>query len=339
MTIPYRTKRRLLRLALALLAILVLVGVCLICWLLWANRYVIYTRDEGARLDFSLPPIAAGETADPDPDVDDISIYYNEGDDAINTGTELTLLSGYYVDPELLKKDMGSVRAQIQALPEQTPVMIDVKNIYGNFYYSSSVSTARSSEVDVEQMDSLIQYLNSGNRYTIARLPAFRDKNRGLSHDEDGVLHSSRGYLWMDEEGCYWLDPARPGALQYVVQITEELKKLGFDEVVYTDFVYPETEDIYVEGSMRQNLTSAANTLAATCATERFAVSFVNEVGFALPEGRTRLYLENIQAADLEKVVAESGLATPDISIVFLTELYDTRFEDYGTMRPLSGAH
>ena len=45
MTIPYRTRRVLKRLGSALLALALVAIFVLMCWLLWLDRFVVYTRD------------------------------------------------------------------------------------------------------------------------------------------------------------------------------------------------------------------------------------------------------------------------------------------------------
>ena len=51
--IPYRTRRLVRNLLIAILVLVLVASAALICWLLWLNRYIVYTRD-GAKLDFSL---------------------------------------------------------------------------------------------------------------------------------------------------------------------------------------------------------------------------------------------------------------------------------------------
>ena len=64
MTIPYRTRQILKRTLLALLVIGILLAVISCIWFVFLQRYVIYTREEGARLDFELnPTVASGELA------------------------------------------------------------------------------------------------------------------------------------------------------------------------------------------------------------------------------------------------------------------------------------
>ena len=335
MTLPYRTRRAFRRIALVLLALAVLAVIVWGCWLLWLSRFVIYTQD-GAKLDFSLSEhIPAGDLALPTEPEETIPVNYS--DEIDGQSTELAQLSGYYVDAEALK-NIPTVKSQIQALPAGTAVMVDVKNIYGRFFYSSAVSDARPDSIDIAAMDELIEYLDDSGMYTIARLPAMRDYLYGLNHVPDG-LPVAGGYLWMDSDGCYWLNPVSSGTLTYLVQIANELKALGFDEVVFYDFYFPDTEKIVYKQDKTEALATAAKTLVTSCATDRFAVSFVSDTEFTLPEGRCRLYIQNAEPANAGNLAQQTGLPDPTIRVVFLTELHDTRFNDYGVLRPLSAAH
>ena len=337
MSIPYRTQRVLKRISVILLTAAVILCAVVGCWMLWVQRYIVYTPDEGAKLDFNLPPMQPGELA-VEPEEMEISIYINQGDEAINTSTELAQLSGYYVEGKELQ-DLATVKSQIQSLAAGTAVMIDMKNIYGDFYYSSTVGSYRSSRVNTEQMDALVTYLKRSGLYTIARIPAFRDYNFGLNNVNFGISHSSGAYLYMDDDGCYWLNPGSDGALSYLSQVITELKDLGFDEVLLSDFCFPQTQKIQVSGDQTELLTKAARVLMSACATDRFAVSFVKTADFTVPEGRSRIYVEGLDALQAANFAQSSGIADTAIKLVFLTELHDTRFDVYSVMRPLSGAH
>lgn len=340
MIFSYRTRQILKNIAVVLLMVLLVLALVLMCWFLWLERFVVYTRDQGAILDFNLSAdFGPGEQAvRPEPE-DLVSIYYNEGDNTLNTGTELTQMVGYYVDAATLEEDLDAVRTQLRSLPSGTPVLVDVKSIYGNFFYSSNVSDKRNSALDTAAMDELIELMQTNDLYAIARIPALRDYYYGLNHVPDG-LPLPGGYLWMDEDYCYWLNPASEGTMTYLVQIITELRGLGFDEVVLCDFYFPDEDDIVFSGDKDQAIASAAQTLVTACATEKFAVSFVGqEPTFPLPEGRSRLYLEGVAAASAAGVAQQTGLADPAVNLVFLTEVHDTRFDVYSVLRPLSAAH
>ena len=53
MNIPYRTRRALRRLGITALILVMISVVIWLCWVIWLERYVIYSRD-GATLDLSL---------------------------------------------------------------------------------------------------------------------------------------------------------------------------------------------------------------------------------------------------------------------------------------------
>ncbi len=338
MKLPYRTRRTLIRIGVTALVIALVALIIWSVWFLWLKRFVVYTQD-GAKLDFSLTgEMPQGEPALP-PEKEDVPpLYFITEEDALATSTELGKLSGYYVDMNALK-DIDQVKAQLQKLEAGTAVMVDVKSINGNYFYSSSISSNRSSAVDPEAMDKLLAYLKSSKLYTIAKLPALRDYSYGLNHVSDGLAVKSGGYLWVDSEGCYWLNPASQGTISFLVQQAQELKELGFDEVVFEDFRFPDTDNLAFKGDKGKTLASAAQTLVTACATDRFAVSFVSTGMFLPPKGRTRIYWENAQAYQAADIAANSGVENKEIGIVFLTEVHDTRFDVFSVLRPLDAAH
>ena len=339
MTIPYRTRRVLKRIGIALGVIAVVAVVAWLCWMLWLGRYVVYTRDHGARLDFgrSSKTISGSVATKPKP-ADPVKIYFNEGENALNVSKELTQIVGYYITAEELEADIAGVKAKLQTLEKGTAVMLDVKNIQGGFFYSSAVSENRSKQIDPAAMDDLLDYLRLSDLYTIARLPAFRDYFYGLNHVPDG-LPTAGGYLWMDDERCYWLNPASQGTMSYLVSIVTELKSAGFDEVVFTDFRFPDTTSVVFKSDKNEALAQAAELLVGTCASDYFTVSFMGSASFPMPEGRSRLYITGADAADAATVAESTGMEKPEVRLVFLTDLHDTRFEIYSVLRPISSAH
>lgn len=340
MTLTYRTRRRLHRLGVtlgyALLAILI-IG---ICWSIWLKRFVVYGQD-GVRFDFAYTsPEGVAQVAEP-PEEATVAIYYNEGDDFVNTSTELTQLIGYYATTDMLVSSLDTMWDTIGSLPSGSAVMLDMKSIYGTFYYTSKLPDAVSTDqLDVTKMDELIQKLAEKDIYLIARIPAFRDRNYGLNYTNYGLAVKDGGYLWCGDDNCYWLNPTSNGTLSWLISIVNELKDLGFDEVVFTDFCFPDTTNILFESSMsrQEALEAAAETLVSTCATSRFAVSFeTGNASFALPEGRSRLYLTGVDADEAASVSESTTVADKAINLVFLTNTNDTRFEEFGVMRPMPG--
>lgn len=339
MKIPYRTRLALKRGAVVALAVFLVLALVATCWFVWLKRYIVYTREDGAVLDMNLnAQIQEGEKAEPPENQETVSIYYNEGQNAINTSKELEQMAGYYANTEALRSGISTVFDQIAQLDTDVPIMLDVKNSKGDFYYSSSVTENRDSKIAPEEMDELIKKLNDSGRYLIARLPALRDRAYGLHHVSDGVFDSRGAYLFSDG-GIYWLNPSREGTVSYLVQIINELKSLGFDEVVLEAFRFPDTQYMRFDGDKDKALAEAAQTLVTTCTGDNFAVSFVQEPGFALPQGRSRLYIEAADAGQAATLAGQTGLADTAVNLVFLTEVHDTRFDTYSVLRPLDAAH
>lgn len=338
MAIPYRTQRLLKRLGTGILVAVLILAVAALCWLLWLERFIVYDREEGIILDDRSSIDIQGRPMQHRNDLPKVEIFYNEGENAIVTETDMVQLTGYYISAEELEKDITAIRPQLEALEPGTPVMIDVKNIKGELFYDSTASEYRSSAISSAAMGELLKYLNAGGFYTIARMPALRDFNFGLNNVEFG-LPTSGGYLWVDSSYCYWLNPASQGTRSYLISIITELKNMGFDEVVLSDFVFPESTEIVFNGDRQEAINDCAKVLVDTCSGEAFTVSFAGTAGFTLPEGRSRLYLENAQPAQAATLAQSTGLEQPEIYVVFITELHDTRFDEFGVLRPLSGAH
>lgn len=339
MSLSYSTRRRLRQSLTAIAVILGLTLTLLLGWTVWLDRYIIYTRD-GAKLDFTMEQAFPEGTLAELPAFDEPVkiVVKNETDDNSQAVLEQVNINGYYINKEDLRDDIPGVVRKLQALSDGTAVMLDMKTTKGSFYYPTAVGMTVSDDINQEQMSTLLELINSSKLHAIARIPAFRDWEYGLNNVPLGLPQKGgNGSLWMDDKNCYWLDPTKDEVLSYLISIVNELKGLGFDEVVFTDFRFPDTDKIIFSGSKSDAISKAAATLAEACATERFFVSFESKsYSFSLPKGNTRLYLQNVPAADIPLVRQEAITDNPTIQLMFLTEANDTRYNDYCVLRPLS---
>ncbi len=341
MSMTYKTRLGLRRFFTGLLIFGIILTIVLVCWFLWLDRFVVYYRDRAA-FDFSLSKdFPAGQSAPSDVQKDPVKIVINELNPEDGTPIlEQTSIRGYYLTISELKSDIAGVRAQIEQLPAGTAILLDMKNIRGQFLYTTT-SGPMASDVDIAAMDSLIEYLAESDLYTIARVPAFRDRDYGLNNVPCGLpIKGGGGALWIDSESCYWLDPANDKVVGRLIQIATELRNLGFDEVVFDEFRFPDTDRIIYNNDKAQAITDAAKTLVDTSASDRFCVSFIStDPAFPLPEGYARLYLSGINAADIENAVDKVQTDDPAVHLLFMTSVYDTRFDKYSVLRPLDTAH
>lgn len=328
----YRT-RRLLRRSIIVLLWLALIGLLLWgCWMVWIQRYVVYTRD-GVKIDMNRSTVdIEGELAKPPAPRDPISIYFTPKEDITGTGAKLYQILGYYVPTEALLHDINAVSNQIGLLTPGSAVMIDLKSIYGNFFYSTKINGASTTEsINTKMVDNIIKKLTNNDYYAIARVPAFRE----MDFDTTACLSDEDGYPWHDEEYCVWLDPTDDQTMAYLIQISNELRSMGFDEVVFCEFRFPDSSNYVFDSDLTkdQALAEAAASLVSTCTSEGFAVSFEGGSSFVLPEGLSRLYLDGVTAEKAASVAAAIPVADPVANIVFKATSNDTRYNDFSALR------
>ncbi len=340
MNIPYRTRRKLKIAGTVAMVLILIFCVTWLCWVIWLQRYVVYT-DEGASLDFGR---SANEVVGEVPKAPvasiDIPIYYNEGANAIDTEQELSKLSGYYITNDMLKMSANIERfkLQIQRLDAGTPVMIEMKGPYGSFFYQSKLGDAVISQsTDLTAMSELVDLIKSKGCYAIAQVSAFRDRSFGNTHVTSGLYMPSRIGLWMDTGGMYWLDPTNATTISWITSVVQELKDMGFNEVMLADFCFPDTDQIIFNGDKNQALADAAQKLLSACGSEKFTLSFcVNDYTFALPEGRCRMYLQDVNAPRVGEIASKVEFEDAEVRLVFLCASGDTRYDEYGVLRAMT---
>lgn len=339
MSLSYRSRRRIGRALTALAVIAVIALVVWLVWIVWVGRYIVYTS-QGAKLDFSIAPtFPSGEVATMPPPGETVDIRFEvlPTEETAPTVDEDPRLRGYHIDTDDLKTDITAVRARLEQLSPGTAVLLDVKDSTGCFYTSTLAPAAP--ELDTAQMDELISWLESRDLHVIARLPALRDRAYALSHVEDGLAKDDgSGELWADEDGHFWLDPTAQGTREHLTQVVNELKALGFDEVVFTRFCYPDTDALAFDGDRTQALGEAAAALVESCATESFWLSFEADAAFPLPAGNARLCMQDVPASQLHQIAAQAATDDPSLHLLFLTTVNDTRFDQYCVLRPLEDA-
>ncbi len=335
--ISYRSRLKLRKILLILavtLGVLIAVTAGLFIYL---RRYVVYTS-EGARLDFSgemggadSVPELYQELSRPVPNA---TLVKDTGSSEENARTPAKL-RGCYVDSVMLS-DLDAVRDAILELEEPAAVLLDVRSIYGNYYYTSRLTGAESSsQVDTTAMEHLIRELASDpDLYLIARLPAFRNSAFALTHQECGLAVSG-GALWMDRDGCYWLDPANEQVISHLKAVVRELAGLGFREVVFDDFQFPFYAPLVYSGDGAAAVKKAAELLQTEFADTDIWVSLETSDP-ELAAHAVRVYQEGSNGSEAAALIGTlSGVYdTAGERIVFLTDSRDTRFDVCGVLRP-----
>ena len=335
MHISYRNKillRKLLRVLLILLAFALVAGILLVIYL---EPFVVYDRD-GAHLDMDgrLTQVATpNEPAAPRPVIENPQIIYASGAAMNKTIQEM---GGYYISTAMLQ-DPEAVFEEVKKIEEPCAVMIQLKSRFGNYYYSSSISGTQKADVRVTVVDQMITYLSNKGFYLIAEIPAFTDPVFALDHQECG-LPVAGGYLWMDEYGCYWLDPADEQVLSYLSQIARELAGRGFHEVAFSEYRFPDTNSISYnsEKTRSEIIAESAAQLTANFAGSSTVISFVSTADdFPVESCTGRMYVKDVAGSKVTHYQQTYGAAGTLTEIVYIVNSRDTRFEDQAVLRPL----
>lgn len=336
MIFSYKFRQFLRRMLVFLLVAALLVAMGLVLGGIWLRRFLVYTP-QGAILNMDLPAVVPGQVP-VQPEIPAVDIVYPQETTPDDRNPHEARLEGYYITAQQMQEDLDGLRRQIAQLPAGTAIMLEVKNFWGYFFYSSALGPGSENFI-LAEIDRFIQELTQSELYVIARLPALRDYEYALNNIPSG-LATNQGYLWEDDKKCYWLDPTDDGTLTYLIQITKELRDLGFDEVVFQDFYVPESGRIVFEGDRKEAVEAAAETLVTACATEAFTVSFLAyRPDLTLPQQHCRLYLDAVAAVDVQDMLAQVLSEDKPRFVVFLAQTNDTRYNTCGTLRPLELAH
>lgn len=331
--LSYRNRillKKWLRVGLIVLAVLAVSAFLLLIYL---EPYMVYDR-EGAHLvmeeESTAPTEQVPETR---PVITDPKIVY--GNAAVKE-TKLADMENFYITTDMLQKPEQVLEA-VKELEGPSAIMVQMKSSYGNFYYETKIKGVSIADVDTAAIEKIVSYLDKGNFYLIAQIPAFNDTAYALSHNSCG-LPMAGGILWSDENYHYWLDPSDAAVMNYLKEIGQELYAMGFEEIAFSDFWIPNDEDINygTELSPSEILAESAKQVSAIFEEAGMTVSFISsDPGFPISECSGRFYIPELNGAEVEPYAQNFSSAKKLKELVFLSNSKDARFEGKAVMRPL----
>ena len=335
----YRNKRAVRKTARILGGVLLALALLVIGRVLYVQRYVTYTP-EGVRLDYDQKIDYTGQApAEPDPAEYPFETVVDAVAQTDEEAEKQTRLDGYSISTTMLVNGVDQVRSALAEVDGYNAVVIDVKSIYGNFYYSTQLSGApRADALDISEVDKLIEELTGrSDLIVIARVPAFSDRRYALAHQSEG-LPIWNGALWEGDDVCYWLNPYSNNVQGYLTSIAIELSQRGFDGVLFDDFYFPDSDRIMWNATITRDeavLDAAAN-IADSLYGYGIEVLFGSDSAEVAALG-DRVCIRTDAAEDVNSIVEQMSpvLTDPAAQIVFLTSSRDTRFAACGVIRPL----
>ena len=125
-------------------------------------------------------------------------------------------------------------------------VAIRLKTANGTIYFDSANAVSGAVDIVNEPGDdpeetalALGLFTAREGLHTIASVACLQDFKAANADVEGRGLKNTGGYIFYDGNNSLWLDPAKPGAREYVCALAKEIAELGFDELLLTDFSYP----------------------------------------------------------------------------------------------------
>lgn len=269
----YRGKRKygwIITAAASLLVVLIILAVWLFYFL---QRYIVYDK-EGLRLDLSaqrdsllqsdLNDEPSGSTVDR-PHVD-VEIVVEEKDyTAVETtaGTDLQSMQALFVPASGLTEN--ALKYYSGGVGAFNALVLELKGPDGYLHWHSSVSTADSYAVNgALELGNYLPALKEKGIYLVAQLSMLTDAAMAVRNAPIALKNAATGAALTDGDGNYWLDPYSEGTRSYYLALLKELKSLGFDEVLFSDFVCPDSE--YLQFSLEMTQTPSPTTALSSLA-------------------------------------------------------------------------
>lgn len=140
-------------------------------------------------------------------------------------------------------------RKKLVALIDETElnaVVIDIKDYTGTISFDNEAKTETGCKV--ADMKEFIKELHDKQIYVIGRVTVFQDPLYTKLHPELSVKKKSDGTVWKDRKGLSFIDVGAKEYWNYIVEISKEAEKIGFDEINYDYIRYPSDgnmENIY----------------------------------------------------------------------------------------------
>ncbi len=125
---------------------------------------------------------------------------------------------------------------------EINSIMIDIKDYSGRIGFKTdnpALAEAVSDTCRAPDIADFIKVLHEKNIYVIGRITVFQDPYMSKVHPERAVRKVSDGGVWKDGKGLSFIDVGAREHWDYIVELSKESYKLGFDELNFDYIRFP----------------------------------------------------------------------------------------------------
>lgn len=176
----------------------------------------------------------------------------------VSTSTEKIFEPSYVDTPSSVKgiymtswtASSPSLRESLVKLIDETEInsiVIDIKDYSGKIIFpvmNSELKAYGSEEVRVKDLQDFIEQLHKKGVYVIGRVAVFQDAYF-VKHRPDLAVKNKLGTeTWKDRKGISWIDVGSREYWEYIVLISKEARKIGFDEINYDYIRFPSDGDM-----------------------------------------------------------------------------------------------
>lgn len=214
------------------------------------------------------------------------------------------------------------------------------------FVYMDSQAAPRSAIKTAEgSAAALGDFLKDKDVYSIAKIACFRDPIASGADLAGRGLKNTGGYVFYDGNNDCWLDPAKAGARQYLINLAAACAAAGFDEILLTDMSYPTVGKLNkidygpaaagAPDSLRLEITAFLTELKAALTEYGVKLSILLPPDFPASSASEAAAPSGQSLEDIAPLVDRIFYAPPDAASENRLELLRTRLDSVGAATEL----
>ena len=240
---------------------LVVIAVALAVWLFYyLQRYIVYDKD-GLRLDLSAqreeilhPGASAEPTAAPAPERVDVEIVVEQRDYSelqTDAGNNLRPIHAVFVPAKDVTEN--TLKFYAGKMGDFDALVLELKAEDGFLRWRSAVPAADSFAVNgTLELRELLEPLKEQGVYLVAQLSALADGTMAQRNAPIALKSAVTGQAYTDASGRAYLDPYSDSTRDYLLALLTELRDMGFDEVLLSGVVCPDSDALQFSKAMTQ---------------------------------------------------------------------------------------
>jgi len=156
-------------------------------------------------------------------------------------------------------------------------LVLSIKGMDGTLRYFSQIPLVESYSVNgTESFKETLGALKDTGLWLVAEVSCLGDSAMAVRNSPISLKNSTGGVL--TDERCSWLDPYNIETRSYIVALMQELKDMGFDEILLTNVCLPSGQTIQYS----QAMTAMPDSVSAISSMSRYLREQADEIGIYL---------------------------------------------------------